>query len=376
MLSLAQEYQRIGHRVTLYTFLFSPTDCYTELFDGLEVVALGEYPSSLNYFYDRIQENVVSKKLAHLIRKDTDILNPHDGVSYKVAYYFKKAVKDAHSVWTMHDMPTKIFSCLVGQEVYPYRRTGLLKKFFYFLADKYEVIKFIRHQDGIIVLDNRDKDLARKYFYKNASVVRNGIDIEKFPYFTPGASMVTKTKILMNGIFFPHRRFEDGIRALKILRDKQYDVRLCIVGDYRSHPPYYQMVRGLVTELGLDTVTKFSGAVSEDDMASSYKDNDIFVFPNHLQSWGLAVFEAMAAGMPVVVSTSAGASELLTNNENALLVNPKSPDQISAAIERLINDPALLVKLSKKGREFVADNISWRRCAEHTLGVFKRTLGI
>jgi len=100
----------------------------------------------------------------------------------------------------------------------------------------------------------------------------------------------------------------------------------------------------------------------------------VFVFPNHLQSWGLAVFEAMASGLPVVVSKSAGASEVLTDGENALLVNPKNPGEIAKAIQSLIDNPDLYRTLSKNGRDFVEQNISWVKYTDQMEDVFKRVM--
>ena len=92
-LCLARELQKIGHRVKVYTFIFSKGDCYSDLLENLKVVCLSDYKTRSNYFINLFFENKNSKKLAFLIDKDTEILNPHDQVSYKVATYFKKRIK-------------------------------------------------------------------------------------------------------------------------------------------------------------------------------------------------------------------------------------------------------------------------------------------
>ncbi|MDZ4260263.1 MAG: hypothetical protein U1A25_01235, partial [Candidatus Sungbacteria bacterium] len=67
-----------------------------------------------------------------------------------------------------------------------------------------------------------------------------------------------------------------------------------------------------------------------------------------------------ASGCPVIVSKTAGASEVLTDGENALLVPPKNPD--------------LYEQLSRKGRLFVEQNISWRKYTEYMLKVFEEVI--
>ena len=92
-----------------------------------------------------------------------------------------------------------------------------------------------------------------------------------------------------------------------------------------------------------------------------YREHDIFLFPNHLQSWGLAVFEAMSSGVPVVVSQTAGAAEVLADRDTALIVPPKSPSAIAAAVAVLVQDPALFAHMSEGGRAFVESRMSWSR---------------
>ncbi|MDP3770360.1 MAG: hypothetical protein Q8R40_05495, partial [bacterium] len=59
---------------------------------------------------------------------------------------------------------------------------------------------------------------------------------------------------------------------------------------------------------------------------------------------------------------------------NALLVPPKNPDAIAIAIERMIKNPDLYEQLSRKGRLFVEQNISWRKYTEYMLKVFEEVI--
>jgi glycosyltransferase involved in cell wall biosynthesis len=93
-----------------------------------------------------------------------------------------------------------------------------------------------------------------------------------------------------------------------------------------------------------------------------------------LQSWGLVVFEAMAMGLPVIVSETAGASEVLTDHENSIIVKPKDPKGIASAVQELIQKPELYKKLSREGRKFVEKNISWPRYTEDMLKIFQSKL--
>lgn len=373
-LCLARDLKKHGHQVKIYTFLYSRDNCYEDLVSDAEVISLGYYPFHSLSPFSLIYENQTARKLAFLIDKETEILNPHDQVSYRVATYFKNKIKNIPSVWMMNDMPTKSWSFWRDSQFNPDLRAPIIKKLFYWLVDFYEIHKFIKKQDKIIVLDNRDRQWVKQYFNKEAQVIRSGVDLEKFPYKQKNPLKNKQVKVLMTGIFFLHRRFEDGIQALKILTDQNYDATLSIVGDYKINQKYFGKLKSLVRALGLDERVYFLGKLSEEELLKQYQKNDIFVFPSHLQSWGLAVFEAMACGLPVIVSKTSGAAEVLNNRDNALLVNPKQPKEIAEAIKMLIDNPELYLKVSKKGREFVKNNISWSRYTEEMLKVFTQAL--
>lgn len=366
-LSFAQELKKRGHEVTLYTFLYSKEQCYPNLLEGFRVVSLNFYPPPS--FLQFLRENKAAKKLAFLIDKDTDVLNPHDQVSYRVAAYFKKHVKNAPSVWMMNDMPTKIVSlCIIGKELSDFSPSRL-KQFCYRLIDAYEIRKFIHPQDIIVVLDNRDRDWVRKYYNKDACVVRNGLDVAQFPFIERHPLFPKKARLLCAGIFLPHRRFEDVIDAAKILMEENYDIHVSIAGEYMSRPLYYKKIKDLVYGYGMENHVSFLGKIPEGQWRDMYKNSDIFIFPNHMQSWGIVVFEAMASGMPVIVSKTAGASEVLTDGENGMLVNPKTPREIADSVKRLADTPDLYERLSRNGRMFVENNISWKRYTEEMLNV-------
>lgn len=376
-LSLAHEYVRMGHTVTVHTFVADPGASYGDLMAGLRIVSLGRLPQPGrsrflkigNYFIGILREARAARSLAMLIDRDTDILNPHDHVCYKVAYFYKRRVKNIPAAWTMHDLPTKYGSFLRNRELVPGLRLSPFKRFGYWLNDKYES-GFIRSQDAVAVLDPRDRDWARVFFKKEATVIGNGVDERQFRYVPRSVPRGKACRILMNGICMPHRRFEDGIAALAELRGKGVDCALTIIGAYDEHDPYYRSLRALAEKLGVADAVSFTGEANEEVLKDSYRTHDVFLFPNHLQSWGLAVFEAMASGCPVVVSRSAGAADVLAHRVHAMIVPPKSPDAIASAVRELVGDAKLYVSVSTEGRRFVESDISWARTARAMQNVF------
>lgn len=385
VLEVARELKARGHEIALYTFRYAPEACYRELLAGFRVVSLADFevaaPPRLFGMRGKdgwgtlLGEERAARALARLIDPDTELVNPHDHPSEKVAYFFKRCVRHVPSVWMIHDMPTHRVSALRARAVNPNSTTPFAKRMVHRILDSYEARRFVRSQDGIAVLDRRDQLWAREAYGREAVVVRNGIAIHEFP-FTERAHKENGMRIMMSGIFFPHRRFEDGIRALALLRSGGSRATLSIVGDPRTDPPYAARLEALVDELGLGDAVHFTGAFSEEELHDAYRTHDVFLFPNHLQSWGLAVFEAMASGLPVVVSTSAGASEVLHDRYNALLVPPLSPEALRDAIVALTDNPALYRMLQENGRRFVEEKLSWQKTADALEKLFVACRGV
>lgn len=375
-LELARELQKRGHTITMYTFAYSPKDCFEDLLDGLKVVVWGAADRKGAFFRGSFfEENRRAKELALHIDKDIDLLHPHDQVSYRVAAYYKKCVRNVPSVWMMNDMPTRRYAAWYGRRMDPHFRVPALKRIAHWLMDAYDIQTFIRVQDAIAVLDHFNREQVRRFLGRDAVVVRSGLDISAFQYIERTPPSRTDVQLLTTGIFMRHRRFEDAIEAVKILVDRGIGVSLTVIGDQDNDRKYYEEMKRLVEEKKLTPRVSFLGRVSEEELVRAYREHHVFVFANDPQTWGLAVFEAMACGTPVVVSRGAGAHEVLQDRENALLVRPREPREIADTVENLVGDPALYSILSRKGRVFVEQNLGWDKYADAMEALFMTTIG-
>lgn len=383
MLSLARELKRRGHEVALYAFSYDKEKCYPELLEGMSVVVAPE-PSdqkTLDYYRDfrflkrgqlgaLARENHRAKLLASIMDPDLDLLNPHDQVSYRVAYYYKRFVRRVPSVWNMNDLPLYRFGYDKMRGVDSHFQRSFLRRFMYRLYDAYDA-HFIRKQDRIIVVDFFNRELVKKYLGLSATTVRNGPDLDHFTYRKRVPPTPPKIKLLTSGIFLPHRRFEDSIAALPLLKKQGYAPTLTIVGDYENDKKYWGKLQNLVATLELQAYVTFTGRISESELIRVYESHDVYVFQHHLQSDGLSQFEAAATGLPMIVSRTAGCHEVLTDGKNALFINPKDPSDIAAKVRELVEYPELYMRLSEAGNKFVRKNFSWQKYTDDMLKVFK-----
>lgn len=377
----ARELKKLGHDVTFYPFYFDKEKCFPELLGDFRIVSLTErFPgwdrkitrfwkifSRPSYLVDLAATSYGARLMSTLVDRETEILNPISYRAHWVTYFYKKNIKQIPSVWMINTFPLQGWAGILKR-----RYDSPARKIMLFCTDWYESLKYGRAHDEITVLDERDNERTKKYFNKEAVVVRSGVDLDQFS-FTLRRLNPEKITLLSVGIFSPRRRFEDVIEAVRILRERGYRVGLDIVGNPAPSPEYYQKLSALVTTYSLDEQVHFLGRLALDqELIDCYHTRDIYISANHMESWGLAIFEAMACGMPVVVSRSSGACAVLTDGRDAMLADPKSPESIASAVERLIHDPELFRSVSKNSRVCVEENISWAKYTASMLAVFER----
>src|SRR6185437_4117645 len=105
----------------------------------------------------------------------------------------------------------------------------------------------------------------------------------------------------------------------------------------------------------------------------AYRQHDALVCPSTSEGFGMVVIEALSQRLPVVCSQSAGAAELLHDGREALLVSPRQPAAMAAALEQLLANPGLRRQLGEAGHERTRA-LSWDAIAARTLALYERTL--
>ena len=154
----------------------------------------------------------------------------------------------------------------------------------------------------------------------------------------------------------PCKGHDDAMRALALLRQQGIDGHLTIAGqDDTQGCAYRGMLDGLMQELGLAGSVRLLGAVAEDVVRDELERSHAFVLASLHEPLGVAIMEAMAMELPVVVTREGGVPELVRDEADGLLVDARAPGQIAAALGRLAADPALARRLGAAGRKTVVD---------------------
>ncbi len=277
----------------------------------------------LKVFYDLI----LQFKIYSLISNKSTVLNIHDNGFPLVILLARFSSKKVY--WQINDLPwsfsvgnAKDMKLTFGHKLFKVTSVFLYKNL---------ITKFVNH---ITVNVTKNKERINLLFNKDATVLYCGVDEWK----GRSAKKVgydKKIKILSSGVFFPYRNYETQVALIKKMRKKGYEVELNIIGSTCLNPQYAEKIKNLIAEEALTSFIHIHGQVSQEEYIKLHEDSDLFIFINIDQSWGLSVFEAMGAGLPVIVSSSVGATEILINGTNAMFVNPSDVNEIFRKIKEL-----------------------------------------
>lgn len=169
---------------------------------------------------------------------------------------------------------------------------------------------------------------------------------------------------------------EDLIRAIDFLGNALPDVTALIVGD----GPERRALEDLVAQLLLTGRIEFPGWIDPSELGAWLAAADCFVGPSRrapnggVEAQGLTFIEAMAAGTPVIATRLGGIPDAVIHETTGLLVDERAPEQIAAAVQRLVADPRFAVTLAEQGRRHAVGHFSRAASAGAFGELFKRLI--
>ena len=240
--------------------------------------------------------------------------------------------------------------------------------------------------DLLLVVSQYWRRLLRNEYGVDAAVVTNGVDHERFarPARFDGAAMRARVKaegrflFLTVGGIEPRKNSLAIVEALARLRESvSPSPRLAIVGahSFQDHTWYLEMVLARAEKLGLEIGTDLTqlGMVPDAELPDWYHAADAFVFPSVREGWGIAVLEAMSAGLPVIASDIPVFREYLQDGRGALLVPPDDRDALTTAMARLATDPQVRASLGREAPGLAA-RFTWQSCARRHMELYRAGL--
>jgi len=236
----------------------------------------------------------------------------------------------------------------------------------------------LRQVDVFVAVNDEVEKELRGFGLNNPMVkIPNGVDTDRFQ---PVPSKAAKRSlreilslpetgrlVLYCGRLEPKKALDTLLYAWDLVSRtaEAKDARLIIVGNGSGRAS----LEDLANRLGIQDSVLFLG--KKDRVVEYLQCVDVFVFPSVSEGMSNALLEAMACGMPVVVTDIAGNREVVRHLENGILVKPKEPQQLAYALQAVLNDEDLAQRLGAQARKTVEEGYSIEKVVERYIDVYK-----
>lgn len=154
------------------------------------------------------------------------------------------------------------------------------------------------------------------------------------------------------------------IEAIHTVKSQHPNIYLILAGS--GEPEYIEQLKQMLHQLGLADCTRFAGFVTGEDKDLVLQGSDLFVLPSFSENFGIAVVEAMAAGLPVIITPEVQIAPEILQAQAGLIVDGNR-ESVASGISQLLASEKQ--KLSRNAQTLVKQRYSWPVIAERLADV-------
>ncbi|RUP28823.1 MAG: MSMEG_0565 family glycosyltransferase [Curvibacter sp.] len=325
-LELADALCAQGHQVTVH----APGVPGQPLFrSSRAAVRILPVPASGPSLREVVQARIHSfvQGLSEAGRPDFDVFHAHDGIGANALLALRRQGRIGACVRTVHHVDAGF-----GDPV----------------VDAWEA-QSIRQADRLICVSESWAPKLRERFQREAQVIHNGVDLGRFSPVPQARDADLARRLglgagpvyLMVGGVEARKNTVGALQAFVQLRASVPQAQLLIAGgaSLLDHGPYRQRFEQVLAEAGLQAgpgqPVVLSGVLADADMPALYRLATALLFPSLLEGFGLAIVEAMASGVPVIVSRQEPFTDFL-GPDDALWVDPYSAPSMTEALLQVL----------------------------------------
>jgi glycosyltransferase involved in cell wall biosynthesis len=206
------------------------------------------------------------------------------------------------------------------------------------------------------------------------SIIPCGVDLERFTSRGPTAKRPEpgRTRPLAVGRLVPRKGFDTAVAGLPGLPGAE----LVIAGG----PPAAELpddaearrLLRMAEDLGVSDRVRLLGGVRRGEMPALIRSADAVLCTPWYEPFGIVPLEAMACGVPVVAAAVGGLTDTVLDGTTGVLVPPRDPERLSAALAPLLADPEYRALLGEAGLRRARERYDWSLIARHTADVYAR----
>ncbi|MEO0096942.1 MAG: sugar transferase [candidate division WOR-3 bacterium] len=351
-----------------------------QLKEGYEVSVLAENEKVKDYFKTNFPNvKIVDTRNAYkreispiydilaLIRtvkilKNYDVVHTHTSKGGFIGRLAAKIKRIKLIIHTAHGFAFHEYSSRITTLFY-----SLLERFASYFCDK------------IILLNKKDWDLAKEYKIGNEKklvLIYNGIDYERIRNIKPDFSIRKKFNlnkedflITFVGRLSKQKNPEILIWAIKELLKEKIDKKIFLLLIGEDMGMKERLIK-LINDFKINSYIGFLDFIP--NPISIIKASDCFVLPSLWEGMPIALLEAMASNVPVIVSNIKGNNEIIVDGVNGFLFSPNNYQELKEKISLLIRNKEIGEKISLKAKENIKRKFKKERFQEETMKVYKK----
>ncbi len=224
--------------------------------------------------------------------------------------------------------------------------------------------QFVITRASVILGLSHDLVKRMKQLWPNKPIFQLSNGIELFNYYKDDSPKST-IELIYVGRLTRGKRVQDALYAISQVKNITPNIRLTIIGS----GPEEDFLKRKCKFLRIEDHIRFLGKRPPKEIPKNLSKADIFIFPSHHESFGLAILEAMASYLPILASRSTAIPELVHDGENGLLHSPGNINELAKNLKTLIENDTLRKSMGKKSRE-IAQNYSWENIINKLIKIY------
>jgi glycosyltransferase involved in cell wall biosynthesis len=296
--------------------------------------------------------------------------NDFNLIHLNTALDLKTLVRDTISIRLMKPKKAKVFLKIHGSEA---KILTSKNPFIVFLLNRLK-----ENVNGFGIHTSEEKQnfvqagfpQEKLFFDKNAVTIFDRLPVRTEPE-TWLKRPQDKFNLLFVSRFVPAKGLIETIKAAAIVRNSNFNFTLHCLGDGETRAE----AEKLTDQLNLQNFVHFTGYVSETEVAKYLSNGDLLIFPTfHPEGFPNILFNAMAAGLPVVTTKIRAAADYLREPENCLWIEPKNPKMLAGKICELLENAELRRTMCENNRAF-GKRLTPENIAHEFLAIYQTLLG-